>query len=619
MLAKQFTEGMKIPKKIAENPPPIGWSMSEKLDGYRARYDPLTQRFMSRQNKQFIAPEWFIDAMSDIALDGELFYGRDNFQDMGIVRKKIPIDEEWMNIRFCIFDAPEYHGTFKERYVYMVSEVAKIQDKWKLIRKALGDKFSQVKCPVVILKQYKVGSIEQMNGFYDDIIKRGGEGIMLKDPNSLYSGKRSDFMLKYKPTYDAEAIIIGFNDGTGKYSGMLGSFICRSLINNDTHHTIDDNDSHVFSISGMNDEVRTSFQTTHPIDTIISYEHSGQTKEGKPRFARYLRIREDVKIQMESTVLRDKIVLIMRDISKYYQIKGDSIRSMTYSKCISSINTIEDDSEIIKENISSLKGVGPGILAKIMEIKETGTCEMYQTAKDFKDPCELFLGIHGVGVKNAKKLVKAGFITIEDIRKCDNLPGLLTNVQIKGVHWYEDILKRIPRSEIAQHEVWLKERLESIDPTAELTITGSYRRGKSESGDMDILIKTPSVKDASIYEEFLDSLLMDTDGSPYMLEFLSRGKKKFMGICKSMTQGVKGRRIDIMFTTSEDYPFAILYFTGSKDFNTKMREDLHTRGFTLNEYSLKYNTTDKNVDYTFKTEKDIFDFIGYDYVEPEDR
>jgi DNA ligase-1 len=113
---------------------------------------------------------------------------------------------------------------------------------------------------------------------------------MLKDPNSPYEGKRSNYLLKYKPNFDAEAVIVGYKPGQGKYQGHLGGFICKPLINHDTYMSVDDNDDHGFSISGMDDEVRKTYQSTHPLGTIISYEHSGKTDKGKPRFPRYTRM-----------------------------------------------------------------------------------------------------------------------------------------------------------------------------------------------------------------------------------------------------------------------------------------------------------------------------------------
>ena len=79
------------------------------------------------------------------------------------------------------------------------------------------------------------------------------------------------------------------------------------------------------------------------------------------------------------------------------------------------------------------------------------------------------------------------------------------------------------------------------------------------------------------------------------------------------------RRIDIMYTKPEEYPFAILYFTGSGDFNQRMRNDMNEKGFTMNEYCVKNTDTNKKIDHLFHTEKDIFDYFNFEYIEPENR
>ena len=125
-----------------------------------------------------------------------------------------------------------------------------------------------------------------------------------------------------------------------------------------------------------------------------------------------------------------------------------------------------------------------------------------------------------------------------------------------------------------------------------------------------MLINTPSVKNNSIYNKFIDELVKQG----YLVEEFSRGQKKYMGMGKL---GDICRRIDIMYTKSQEYPFAILYFTGSMEFNVKMREELLKRDLSLNEYGIK--SDGKNVKHNCETEKDVFKYLGYDYVEPEDR
>tara|TARA_B110001469_G_scaffold127677_1_gene149705 strand:+ start:2758 stop:4638 length:1881 start_codon:yes stop_codon:yes gene_type:complete len=626
MLAKEFTQDMKIPREFKGNTEefaPIGWMISEKLDGYRGRYNPETNSFISRQNKPYVSPDWFLDAIPNIHLDGELFCGRDGFQKMGAVRKKIPVDEEWFNIKFYVYDAPEINGQFSKRYSELIKIVELANSNWNTLKVQLGSKFTNVTCPLVLTEHYVVKDSNHMNTFYQNVLKQGGEGIMIKNPKSFYEDKRSNNLLKYKPNFDAEAIIIDYKPGTGKYMDMLGAFVCKPLLNKGSYQIKDTNTNHEFAISGMDDSVRNTYKSTHPIGTIITYEYSGFTNTGKPRFARYIRVRTDVSLKQEiemEIVSQEKLkntIKIFKTIAKHETSNGEGFKASAYNKTVKVLESMSNDSEITANNLLSIKGIGQKMVDKVMQIVITGTCPLYDQIKNKVDPREIFMNIHGVGPTKANQLVKLGINTIQDLRNRIDLDDILNDTQKKGLHWYEDILQKIPRSEIVKHEVFLKNQLKLIDPTAEVTITGSYRRGKLESGDIDVLVKTPSVKNTSVYEKFLNALFESDE--PYILENLSRGKKKFMGICRSTTNGVNGRRIDIMFTKPNEYPFAILYFTGSMEFNVKMRNELTKKGFSLNEYCLKNIENKQIIPHNCITEKDVFQFLGYDYIEPINR
>lgn len=625
MLAKEYVEGMKAPRKVDNYTPPVGWLMSEKLDGYRARYNLDTKSFVSRQNKPFNAPTWFLGAIWH-NLDGELFAGRDDFQGMGVVRKKVPIDEEWFKIKYYVYDLPEITEPFNERYELLKKVVSDIEENWSTFV-STNPKLKDVTCPVVLCEHTMVESIDHMKTFYKSVLDTGGEGIMLKDPKCSYDKNRSNHLLKYKPKFDSEAIIVGYKDGSNKYEGMLGSFICEPLINHDSHQEIDGDINHRFATSGMNDDIRKSYLGSHPIGTIITYEYSGFTKSGKPRFARYLRIRDDVVINMVEEAIPEaipkevipnpgnevvkKCIFMFERIAVYEKAMANPFKAKAYKTAINQLKT-KNDSDLISENLIQVKGIGKSIVEKIETIIHTGTLQQYEDIKDFEDPKEIFMKIHGVGSVKANQLVTAGFKSITELINCENIKEYLNDVQMKGIKWYGDILHSIPRDEIICHEEYLKGVLHSIDPTAELTIAGSFRRGKAQSGDIDMLINTPSVKNNSVYNKFIDELFKQG----YLLEELSRGPKKFMGMSKGIGQAI-ARRIDIMYTKPIEYPFAILYFTGSMEFNVKMRTELLEQGLSLNEYGIKKDK--KNVKHECKTEKEVFKYLGYDYVEPENR
>jgi len=598
MLAKEYTKDMKVPKALKDNVPPIGWILSEKFDGYRARWIPEKRMFLSRNHKEFIAPEWFKDAMPDVDLDGELFAGREFFQYMGTVRKKVPVDEEWKKIKYMVYDMPEEDNVFEERV--------------KELEKVVEENGNDI---VVFAKQIKVTSIPQMEKIYKTVLEKGGEGIMLKDPSSYYEDKRSNYMLKYKPSFDSEAVIIDYHMGNGKYQGILGGFICKPLLNYDTYSIIDPDEGHEFRISGMDDSVRNSYKSTHPVGTIITYEYSGKTESGKPRFPRYMRIRDDVVLKegVVSSEKKNLVIKIFTEIMVHEFAQGEKFKGGSYKKVLPALEKLSSDYELSVENLKKINGLGKGLLEKIELIKETGTCPLYEKVNKYHDPKKDFMNIHGVGPKNASILVKAGFTSIDDLRKCKNIKEHLNGVQQMGLKHYDDMLIRIPREEIVRHENYLKQIIKILDipkGSIHFTIAGSYRRGKSDSGDIDILFTS---KTKEKYDEFIDKL----KEANYLVDDLARGPKKYNGLCKYGRNPC--RRIDIMYTKPSEYPFAIMYFTGSMEFNTMVRQKCLDRGLSLNEYSLKDNDTKKVVDHKFSVEKDIFDYLDMDYVEPVDR
>ena len=626
MLAREYIEGQILNKRDETFlQPPLGWIMSEKFDGYRAlfRYEGGCGKFYSRAGKPFTAPEWFIQSMpseellGDNIIDGELWAGRDNFELMGTVRKKVPNPEEWAKIQYHVYDITNLNKLFYNRIKKLKSVVNFTTKSWtiKVKKNYISVPESVTMCPIICAEQVKITSIIMMQKFYNNIISLNGEGIMMKHPKSPYENGRSNYMLKYKPSFDREAIIIDYKKGVGKYSGMLGSFICRQLVNHDTYHSVDNDDRRIFTLSGMDDTIRNNYKSSHPIGTIISFECSGFTGKGVPRFGRYIRIRDDISIKdisdEHSRDILDKVIMIMKFLENYYKSNGDTFRSKTYSQVNNGLKKLISNDDLSPENLNLINGIGSGTITRIKEIIDTGTLQEYENVKDKVSPVTEFLKIHGVGIKQAHKLVKAGFSTIDELRKCPNIKDHLNDVQMKGLNYFDDIQQRIPYKEIEKHEVYLKEMLYSVDPKAELTIAGSYRRNKPDSGDIDILLKSSSKK---TYNGFIDNL----KDSGYLVEDLAKGAKKYMGLGKGIDSPYK-RRIDIMYTKPEEYPFAVLYFTGSCEFNQRQRATALKMGYTMNEYSIKHTDTMIKVDKLFQNEKDIFDFLGYDYLDPDKR
>jgi DNA polymerase/3'-5' exonuclease PolX len=613
MLAKEYMKGMSSPKSDENCIPPVGWIVSEKYDGYRARWMGETNHvFLSRAQKEFSgAPDWYKLAMPEENLDGELWVGRENFQSMGVVRKKAPDPKEWIPVKYLVYDIPDLDKPFSERLIILRKIVKENKAIWDEVKKTLPEEL-QIECPLKMAPQTVIESEEQMEEIYRTIIEKGGEGIMLKDPDSFYENKRSNYLLKYKPSFDEEAIIVDYKLGKGKYTGILGGFICKPLLNMDTYHLIDKDEQHEFSISGMDDEVRNEYKETHPIGTVISYEHSGKTDSGKPRFARYMRKREDITVKEEienpCSEKKKNILFILKKLADHEKANGEAFKANSYLKVISELKKLKDDSDFTEATIRGIKGVGDSIYQKIDQIMKTGSCSLYDKIKDIVDPRDALLKVHGIGPKRANELVKMGINTIDELKEKKEY---LNEKQQIGLRYYDELNQPIPREEIVKHEKHLKTFLKKTDPNAELTISGSYRRNKAESGDIDVLLKADKKE---TYTKFIKKLV----NQGYLIEELALGTKKYNGICRLGRNG-SGRRIDIMYTTPSEYPFAILYFTGSGDFNQVMRKEVNQKGFTMNEYGIKSSETGKKVDYEFSVEKDIFDFLDMGYVEPWQR
>lgn len=298
--------------------------------------------------------------------------------------------------------------------------------------------------------------------------------------------------------------------------------------------------------------------------------------------------------------------IIIKELSIILQketIEKNTFKIRAYNKVISQIKALNVVSSI--DDLKDVSGIGSSIKLKIQEIFDTGKLKLASEI-DSTDNFKLYndlLKIHGVGSVKAKEL-----INVHGITSIDNLKAhkeLLTSAQIIGLKYYRDIDLKIPRNEMKLHELFLKNTLRSVDVDIDFTIVGSFRRNESESGDVDVLL-TGSVNNLAKVIEILYK-------KNYIKESLSLGSKKFMGICK-LDDSKHYRRIDVLFTNRLEYPFALLYFTGSKSLNIKMRNLAIQQGLKLNEHSLTRSNSNNPI--LLKNEEEIFNYLGMQYIEP---
>lgn len=235
--------------------------VSEKLDGVRAYWDG--EKLWSRGGHVYQAPQWFTEDFPTHSLDGELWLGRGRFAELsGIVRTARPDDASWRQVAFHVFDLPLPDTAFSKRY-----------EKLKQLVRASESNYLK------LVEQRLVSDHEALIAELNRIVAAGGEGLMLKRKASLYLAGRSDDLLKVKTFQDAEAMVVDHIEGQGKYKGLLGSLLVELP------------DGRRFRIgSGFSDDERAN--PPQP-GQQITFKHHGYTATGLPRFASFLRVRQD--------------------------------------------------------------------------------------------------------------------------------------------------------------------------------------------------------------------------------------------------------------------------------------------------------------------------------------
>ena len=228
--AKQPTSGptptaLLLANVLGPSVNPADYLVSEKFDGVRAFWDGKKLRF--RSGREVAAPPWFTERLPSQPLDGELWLARGRFEELsGFVRKLQPEDAEWRQIKYLVFELPDGPGPFTERAARIRDII--VERQWPQL---------------VAVPQFRVKDRAELMGKLDEVIRGGGEGLMLH-----------------------------------KYQGLLGAL------------RVEMPDGKRFVIgSGFTDAAR-----QHPpaVGTVITYTYQGLTRKGLPRFARYLRVRE---------------------------------------------------------------------------------------------------------------------------------------------------------------------------------------------------------------------------------------------------------------------------------------------------------------------------------------
>ena len=236
--------------------------MSEKYDGVRGSWDG--QRLRTRGGEPITPPAWFTAGWPRTALDGELWAGRGRFaQAQSTVRQASAGEAAWRQMRFMVFDVPAHPGSFDERLPVLQAAVARIGQPW-----------------VQAVLQQRVASDVALQALLARTVRGGGEGLMLHRGASLYRAGRSDDLIKFKTHDDTEARVVAHLPGKGKHAGRLGALLVEMPTGQQ------------FRLgTGLSDAER---DTPPPIGSWVTYRFRGTHDSGLPRFASFVRVREDL-------------------------------------------------------------------------------------------------------------------------------------------------------------------------------------------------------------------------------------------------------------------------------------------------------------------------------------
>jgi len=309
--------------------------------------------------------------------------------------------------------------------------------------------------------------------------------------------------------------------------------------------------------------------------------------------------------------MNKELIDIMEELADIMVRQGEPFKSRAYKKAAETIMGFPEDITDVSQ-LKGKPGIGKTIMDKLEEFQKTKTLRVLE--RERKNPLNLFTKIYGIGPKKAKQIIEDGITTIEELK---NNVSKLNDTQKIGLKYYEPLQKRIPRDEIEDFNKVLDKTFNEVAPEKEskYEIVGSYRREAKNSGDIDIII-TNEQNNIAVFNKFLDKLIADK----VVIEVLTRGKTKSLTI--GQIPGSIPRRLDFLYTSPDEYAFAILYFTGSKAFNTVMRQRALDLGYSLNEHGLSKMDSGKKgekVNIEFPTEESIFTFLGMKYKEPKQR
>lgn len=308
----------------------------------------------------------------------------------------------------------------------------------------------------------------------------------------------------------------------------------------------------------------------------------------------------------------EKVAHILDRIADFMEMNDDIFRMKAYRKAAHTVETLSDDITVLTEEnrLEELPGVGKAIAGKIKEIVETGSLEYFENLKkEYPVDFDAMIEVEGLGPKTIKLLYDELRVeNLDDLERhakrhhVRRIKGMgdkkekkiLENIEMARKNSGRKLLGHIlPLAEALKHQIEVLKVVESVE------IAGSIRRRKESVGDIDILVISENSQEVMDYFVSL----------PFVDEIVVKGPLKSTVVLK------EGLDCDLRVFERDIFGAAMMYFTGSRELNVELRKIAISQNMKLSEWGLFKG--DEII--AGKTEEDVFQSLGLQYIPPEMR
>ncbi len=320
----------------------------------------------------------------------------------------------------------------------------------------------------------------------------------------------------------------------------------------------------------------------------------------------------------KSLTNKEKLIDIFNQLYLLHTVLENKYEALSYKKIVDILMKYPD--EIHSSNdLRGIPGIGNRTLLKVDEILKTKKLKLLEELKKNKNIiARLELQkVMGIGPKLSRKLVEKNHImSVKQLQETYKKGKIeLTHMQITGLKYFNKLTAKIPRNEITKYKNKFEKFLDKQFSDVQLHMAGSYRRGKSTSGDIDMILVSSKIKtkydlDKSyIFDDIIDQLMKDK----LIIEIINRSKNGIMAITDTH------RHIDIKMAPYNLLPFFLLYFGSGETYSREIRQKAKDQGYRLSEWGLYDVKSNKIVLNKATSEEEIFNKLGIKYLKPMNR